>query len=250
MTLPAGIDGNWLRGRYLATVPGLVRPNGTPLLSEQAYLDALEVGLEQVEADVSIVIGPVTITGERYDITVRASPPYYQTRLKSRPVRQVTGFRFRVGNTSPAQEVPLSWVLLRSSKGGDLDIVPDATNPLPTAIFTWFWPYMGNWGTTDRRPALVEVDYEAGFADAASIPGLVKDAIGLISSIRVLLLAQIAMTQGFASKSVSQDGLSQSSGFIGGGNIFDGVIAQYRQLYADRIRALTADYRGVPIFGA
>lgn len=224
MALPAGLDATWLKRRYLFGV--LQRWQGPPL-PEDLFNNALCVAADLVARDIGIVIEPTPYTAERYDVDL-TSAPYWQQKLRHRPVQAVTKWVFRWGTNESAYTVPVEWIYLRQEGFGQVEIIPSQVSPQPQ-IFVWPWMPYATFTYANRWPAFVEVDYEAGFASIDNIPPILLDAIGLWAAIQALVEIGQAIARGYASQSIGRDGLSQGRSFARGGS----------QLFADDIRTYT-----------
>lgn len=227
MSLPAGLDSAWLKRRYLFGV--LQRWQGPPL-PEDLFNGALCTAVDLVAKDIGIVIEPTPYTAERYDVDI-TSAPYWQIKLRHRPVQEVTSWIFRWGANQSAYTVPVEWIYLRQEGYGQVEIIPSQIAPSPQ-IFVWPWMPYSTFSYSNRWPAFIQVDYQAGFASADDIPAIMLDAIGLWAAIQVLIEAGQAIARGYASQSIGRDGLSQGKSFARGGS----------QIFADDIRSYEARF--------
>lgn len=238
MALPAGLDATWLKRRYLF---GVLQKWIGPPLPDDMLTGALCTAVDLVRRDLGIIIEPTPYEAERYDVDI-TSAPYWQMRLRHRPVQAVTSWIFRWGTNQSAYTIPEAWIYLRSSTYGQVEVIPSQVSPQPQ-IFVWPWMPYATFTYANRWPAFVEIDYEAGFASIDDIPPLMLDAVGLWAAIQVMIEAGQAISRGFSSQSIGRDGLSQGKSFArGGSQIFGDDIRTYEQRYYKNMDVLRGDY--------
>ncbi len=165
--------------------------------------------------------------GETYDI---ADAPYtlhrsfsrrpIRIQLRYRPVNEIYSVRLEFDRDNQILDVPLQWVRY-DGRMGVLTIVPyGAAAPAAAAAGATMWlPVLGRavW-PGEVVPQLIAVDYQAGYADAASSPELadVRDCLARDAAWRVL-----EAVRGLVPSSVGVDGFTQS---------FDAVQQRIEQL--------------------
>lgn len=244
-SLPAGVDSAWLKRRYLFAVQQYLRAPGGGPFPEELYTGALCNAADMVALDLGIIVNPTPIAWpderSRYDMDL-TSPPYWQVRVRARPIISVSEVLLRWGRNTQTFIFPIEWVHVRDWKAGQIDIIYDQTQPVPQNL-QWFWFPTYAYGMTTRLPAFYQITYEAGFASAEDIPPLLLDAIGLWAAIQVLVEAGQALSRGIASQSIGQDGLSQSRSFArGGSQPFADDINTYRERYERNMVTLRGTY--------
>jgi len=250
VTLPAGINANWLKQRFGAGL-SFVDRNGIPF-PDSVFDFQLCAAADWIEMELGVVIGPRSVVGERYNVT-NITPPWFNTRpAKNRPVREVTGIRFRWGNNPQAQEIPYQWGMVRQNRL--IEIVPDYYTPfVPNPNVVWLNTYALPW-SNNMIPGFLEIDYEAGFDGVTlPVPPSLLNALGL----KAIVLALVALGNqlfppGTTNLSRSQDGLSQSRGTTQSANsvLFGAQIKLYQDLLAEQMVTLRGQFGGSVKFGA
>ncbi len=242
--LPPGLDGNWLRKNYLFGVV-LTNDQGRPF-PEELYTNQIGAAVSRLETILGIAICPKSVVADPYDVHLTHSPRF-QLRLVTRPVRQITKWAFSTGEGTPL-EIDLAQVKIRSKIAGEVEVRLNGTIPGLWDGYRWF-PRRFRHGAIQ---ALIEVDYLAGM-DGADFPidPTMMDWIGLAASMLPLDTAgDLIAGAGIASKSISQDGLSQSLSTTASAT--NSGYASRVMGYEKRLRAaetdLRAKYRGVAGF--
>jgi hypothetical protein len=243
MALPAGINATWLKTNYGGGLQFVDRA-GVPLPTSM-FDTQLCAAQEWVEIELAIVIGPRNVENDRYDV-VPMSRPYFQQKVRYRPVRQATGARFRWGNNPQAQELPVQWLMVRQNRL--IEIVNDLKTPIiPNngILFGYSWPFF-YW--SQRAPGFLELDYTAGFDGVElPLPAGIANAIGL----KAIMLCLVALSNslfppGTTNISRSQDGLSQSRGTTASSNsvLLGNMINEYQRQLDIQMATLRAQYGG------
>lgn len=254
-TLPAGIDADWLSDNFLWGMP-LVARNGQPITETMLNM-VLCSALNKAQVDTGLELLPVSVGGtdtgegitaleaERRDIDHNSKGESYQMLLLRRPVRSITRLNLRYGKHESVYHLPTSWNHLRYYKNGETEIIIDRSTAAFEAMTGWPFIFGSGMHGTNRMPSWFEWFYEAGFHPTEMpLPTHIVEAIGAAAAVAILpRIAQQIIDPGIRSMSVSQNGLAQS--FSGGG--IDDLIRSYRQLYADNIQAVRADYTGPPV---
>jgi hypothetical protein len=234
-TAPAGLTEAWLKAGYLFDVK-MQTPEGKPYPSA-FFTQQIEMAIETVSTAVGICLGWWTGVIGREDV-VSTSGPFYLMQVTKRPLRVVNSLKVKWGNEPSPFQVPASWIHIRDADRSEMEIIVDRTSPAFTGTLSWF----GMFGPmyNGRGPAWFELDVNAGFDGTTyPLPALAKDAIGLCAASLVLEMAgDSLMGPGVTSKSISQDGLSQSRS--GGG--YKARIDGYAKRYQQRIDSLRSIY--------
>ncbi len=249
MSLPAGIDANWLKTNYGGGVSFAYR-DGTPIPAS-VFNTQLCAAADWIQMELGVRIGPVSVEAERYNVTILSSP-WYQTRVKTRPIRSVTGARFRWGNNPYAQEIPTPWCMVRQNRL--VEVVPDFYTPfVPSPNVVWLNTYALP-QSNNMIPGFFELDYEAGFDGIElPVPPTLLNALGLKAIILALVFAGNQLfPPGTTNISRSQDGLSQSRGTTQSANsvLFGAQIKLYQDLLAEQMQTLRGQFGGSVKFGA
>jgi hypothetical protein len=232
--LPPGLDANWLRRTYLFGV-NLTNDQGKPY-PDEIYTQQIQAACELLQGDLGIQIIPQSFVAEPYDVSLTHSPRY-QLKLRHRPVREITKWVFRYGQSRV--ELDPSKIVVRYGPGGEAEAYLRATVPGLWDGYYWFPAYTGF-----RHGAIqahIELDYRVGFD---RVPAAMADWIGLKASILALDTAgDLIAGAGIASKSIGQDGLSQSIGTTSSATNA-GYGARIKS-YLDRLPALEATLRAM-----
>lgn len=141
--------------------------------------------------------------------------------------------------TTQQVNYPLDWLSTRRTSDNELfsrlmHVLPNSytTYHQAAALYTGFFPNMGWMGAGRHTPEYWQIAYLTGFP--GGIPIDIKTAIGLLASVNILAvgnetLAAAMGALGASSKSISLDGLSQSTSLYINGQtgIFGARIKQY-----------------------
>jgi hypothetical protein len=231
------LDANWLRRTYLYGV-NLTNDQGLPYPAE-IYEGQIRASVESLEGMLGVSIMPDEIVAEPYDVSLTHSPRY-QLKVLRRPVQEITKWVFRYG---PQRiELTSDKVTVRYGLGGEIEAYLRTTVPGLWDGFHWF-PGYGAF-RHGAIPAMIELDYRVGFD---RVPAAMKDWIGLTASLLALDTAgDLIAGAGIASKSIGQDGLSQSvsttSSATNAG--YGARIKSYRDRLPALETTLRAQYRG------
>lgn len=204
------LDGTWLKLNYGGGLPFVDR-NGRPI-PESVFATQIAAAVSWVESMMGICITPGTEVDDPYDLT-QTRPPWYRTRLKKRPIRELVSAKFQFGRILPAVFIcPPSWLWNRDQRFAE--IIPDNTAPdaQPVAINYYYYAGVG-WGFGNNlMPAGLRWTYTYGYLDG-QVPQSIQNAIGYKAMMLVLLWVGNAIQPlGITSRSRSQDSLSQSWG--------------------------------------
>ncbi len=248
--LPPGLDGNWLRRNYLFGI-NLTNDQGRPY-PEELYVNQIRAAVSRAETLFGIAVSPRAVTADLYDVQLTHAPRY-QLRLVTRPVRRITRWAMRSGlNPSQTYEVDPSLVLIRSKLAGEVELRVHGVIPGLWNGVRWFPSFIGF--HHGAAPAQIEVDYLAGFdGNEFALDPTMKDWIGLTAAMLPLDTAgDLIAGAGIASKSIGQDGLSQSlSTTASATNAGYGArILSYQKRLPTIEADLRAKYRGVAGFSA
>lgn len=199
--LPPGLDANWLRRTYLFGV-NLTNDQGLPF-PDQVYSGQIASACELLQGMLGVQILPENIVADPVDVSL-TSAPRYQVKTRYRPVREVTKWVFRYG--SQRVEVPADKIVVRYQMGGEIECYLRSVVPGLWDGFYWF-PGVGAF-RHGAIQAMIELDYRVGFD---RVPAAMADWIGLKAATLALDTAgDLIAGAGIASKSIGQDGLSQS----------------------------------------
>lgn len=235
----------WLKKRYLVGVDLTddEKEDFQPEMFEMAADQALEWA--RGELDLPIKKAPFV---ERLDYRFEDWREWQFLSLSKTPIDPATlKVRYRFGNNTVAV-APSQWLRLESPTSGQLQIVPDASiSGSAFAVVGGFavWPGGLPYGFSSV-PGWFEVEYEAGWADAA-IPADIQHIIGMQAAIHILNIAgDLVAGAGIAGYSLGVDSISQSvnttaSAMYGG---FSARTNSYEKEIARLLPTLRWKYRG------
>lgn len=143
--------------------------------------------------------------------------------------------------TTMQVDYPLDWLSVRKESGNELlsrlmHVLPNqyTTYHQAAALYTGFFPNMGWMGAGRHTPEYWKVSYVTGFV---KVPEDIKTAIGMLAAINILAVANETLASamgalGGSGKSISLDGLSQSTSLYINGQvgIFGARIKTYTEM--------------------
>jgi hypothetical protein len=164
--------------------------------------------------------------------------------LRHRPVIEVSRF-ILVGPTEGSILDLMEWARLQKDLG-QLHAFP--RNQMI------YGPLLGAYGTIllwqmKRYPQGIEIDYETGYDSADKVDAGLRDMIGKWAAVKLLNVIGDGLLPGFASQSVSLDGLSESfSSTQSATNAYFGArIMQYKKDIEEWLQRNKYKYGGIPI---
>ena len=200
----------------------------------------------RVEQDLGCPLMPVTVTHERHDWE---RPPAYSKKtlppimLRKRPIREVTGIRFRYGNSSDSSVgvIPTDWAIFdktgseQGSASPMINIVPKIGSQVATQVYMLMFgnvmmPFYGSGAGMASLPLFLEVDYKWGFRFTDFTFAEQEDIMTAICERAMVdfLLPQYPYRV-TNSKSIGVDGLSQSFSYNPAG--YESLANGCEQLY-------------------
>lgn len=149
---------------------------------------------------------------------------------------QLQGF---IGSTQQV-DYPVDWLSVRKDSTNELysrllHVIPNSYTSYnqSAALYSGFFPNMGWMGAGRHTPEYWRIQYITGFM---SVPSDILSAIGMLAAINILAVGNETMASaigalGASSKSISLDGLSQSTSLYINGQtgIFGARIKQYTE---------------------
>lgn len=155
------ITPDFIRNVYAAGVD-LRLDDGSPF-PDELFEQAIDSAVATIEAELSIVIDPFFVKGERHDAIVEHKDAFYPFMLDHRPVRAVNNLEITLGNYAPVV-MPKEWAVVSSAQAGQIHLIPTSTtigsfffrSGIPLLFGDVFSPYR-------FVPSYFAVDYQAGF---------------------------------------------------------------------------------------
>lgn len=239
----------WLKDRYLFGID-LTDDSNTPF-PDALFEHAIASAVETLESELDLVLKDKTTYDDRVDAHMQDSSSFYLTRLRKRPVWEVTKLEVQIGDF-PAATFPTSWATPREPLSGQVQIIPGRETNF-NVMYVGGHALFGYDALVPRRytPAYFKFEYEAGYDGTTKpYPYEIQDAIGLLAAMLPLDTAgDLIVGAGIASKSMSMDGLSTSinttSSATNSG--YGARVIQYMNRYKRLIESLQAKYRGVSV---
>jgi hypothetical protein len=197
------------------------------------------------ERILDIKIRPTDIV-ERYDYYTNDYSNWTFIRLRQSPILKVNAVRVKWPSNTTVIDFPPEWIQVRKEEG-QVNIVP-TSGTLSQVLLTAggsFLPLLAS--GQDFVPDILEVDYQAGFAEG-QVPAEIREIIGMYASLGPFNVAgDLIAGAGIASSSIGIDGLSQSisttSSATNAG--YGARIIQYLKIIKERIPVLQRYYKGI-----
>jgi hypothetical protein len=232
-----------LKDAYLSGVK-LADNTGQPL-PDAVFTTALSAAASWFELKTKVHLSPIDIVDEQHDFNVEEYLNFCWLGVYEYPVISVSNVQAQYPTGQTILLFPSTWVKLRS-KAGQIQLVPTAGTLSQVMLGQGgsYLPLLS--GRLNHLPNLFLISYKAGFT-AGNIPDAVNDAIGLRAAIHVMSAAgSMVIEPGIQSKSISIDGLSQSTAaMVGQFGPYSGRINEYNQRLTDLIDTITMEYKGI-----
>lgn len=201
-----------------------------------------------LEREINILLHPTNILKETHDYIMQDYTNFFYVKCNYLPVRKVTSVSMKFPVSSDMITFDPKWLKV-DSRNGMINLVPTAGS-FSTIMMGQggsFLPLL--YTSTLSIPAIIEIDYEAGFP-AGEVPPDMLEVIGMKAAMGPLNIAgDLLGGAGIASSSISLDGLSQSISttsspeFAGYGarilqyhKIIDAVISKFRATYGGSLQ--------------
>jgi hypothetical protein len=198
-----------IRSRFLGGIK-LVFTETKTEITDDLLMDFIEDAVSDLEQEVGFQIFP-TQHDERqpFDRNLYQSMGYM--RLRNRPVSSIEALTVTAANNAQLWQVPLEWIDTGYMTRGEIYIIPlnIATAPNSFGAPAGGAAFLAILGQQSWVPAFWRVKYTTGYAEG-KLPRNVNVLIGIQTAI--LVLTELAASNAkMGSKSISIDGLSQSS---------------------------------------
>lgn len=232
-----------LKEAYLAGVK-LTDNTGQPL-PNALFDNAIKAAVSWFELKTKIHTTPTDIPDEPHDFHSDEYLQYCWIQVFEYPILEVVSVTAVYPTGQTIMVFPHNWVKM-FAKSGQIQLVPTAGSLSQILIGQGgsYLPLLS--GRMSYLPQLWRIAYKVGYEDG-KIPDAVNDAIGCRAAIQVLNAAgRIVIEPGIQSKSVSIDGLSQSTAaMVGQFGPYSGSINEYQRRLDDLIETLTQEYKGI-----
>lgn len=239
----------WLKERYLFGVD-LTDDAGNPF-PDSLFNVAITSAVETVAAELDLVLDNRATFTDRVDCYTPDMDSFFLTRLRKRPVWEVSDLSIQFGDL-PAANLPASFALAREPLSGQVQIVPGRESSF-TLAFSGAFAMYGFESLAPRRytPGWFSFTYSAGYDGTTKpYPADIQDAIGLLAAMLPLDTAgDLIVGAGIASKSMSMDGLSTSinttSSATNSG--YGARVIQYMNRYKKLLESMRSRYKPIPV---
>jgi hypothetical protein len=201
---------------------------------------------EWLERELQILLRPTTIVNETHDYVLQDYTNFGFIKLNHLPVRRVSSVSMKFPVSSNSITFDDSWYKV-DARNGIVNLVPTAGS-FSTILMGQggsFLPLLYN--SVMSIPAIIEVDYEAGFAPGQCPPDILE-VIGMKAALGPLNIAgDLIAGAGIANTSISLDGLSQSIGTTSSATNagYGARVIQYLKQIDKALGALRIAYRGI-----
>jgi hypothetical protein len=229
---PQFIRDNYLKGLVF------VDDNGQPY-GDDWYLQKVNVALSMFEHITQLTVTPRLVLGETHDYFVKDYQLYAFVQLFNYPLIVDQSYPLVKAIYPTGQLVttfPREWVRA-DAQHGQIQLIP-TQGTLSQVILGQGGSYLPIiYQGLGYLPQLFNVDYRAGF-EKGTIPQIFIDAVAKLAVINIFsTIGESVYPTGVSSQSFGIDGMSQSRGYVKGGEfapIFSGTINQYqRELLGD-----------------
>lgn len=232
-----------LKDAYLTGVKQ-IDSSGQPF-SNAVYDQALKSAVSWFELKTKVHVTQINVVDEQHDYIRDWYDQFSWLNLYEYPVGEVTSMSAVYPTGQTILLFPSNWIKLRA-KAGQIQLVPTAGSLSQVLVGQGgsYLPLLS--GRLSNLPDLFLVSYTAGFA-AGAIPDLVNEIIGLRAAIHVMSTSGSSVLEpGIQTKSVSIDGLSQSTAaMVGQFGPYSGRINEYQRRIDDDIETLMQEYKGI-----
>lgn len=164
--------------------------------------------------------------------------------LPVRQLQRVDRVEGWMGNTRVLEVASGAYASVK--KTGTLDILPYSSQ---YAYLYHFFTHMNFWGVRQYVANFWRWKGVAGIHEPPEAMADVLKLIGFTASIPILTVAGQAYRGGFASESVSKDGVSQSRSYTASATygIYSATINSYKEWIKENGRRIAQKYRGIPM---
>ena len=131
---------------------------------DELFQQSIAQAVSLLEMELSIVIDPFSIKGERHDVDLIDRHAHYHLSLDLKPLRSVDKLSIKIGNNDAEGVMPISWASVASAQHSKINLIPNSSmesglrfaSGVPFLVGDVFSPY-------SRFPQYFSIDYTAGF---------------------------------------------------------------------------------------
>jgi len=221
---------------------------GDATAQNAAIDEALADADARIERELQVTLGTVRVKswpeaglekGDDYDVDEEPYDYHAEQfrrfgflRLRRKPVISIERVRIMLGPENKILTYPSQWIRI-NHKLGHLSIVPTPGAGWQGIVMQsgyYLLPYISFGYIQDNLPQIIAVDYTAGLGDGASYGehfdpqyGDLRHQRGRLAAAEILLDLSNSVAPGIGSKSISEDGASQSVSYTRGGTTLFGA---------------------------
>jgi hypothetical protein len=202
-----------LKSRFLKGV--MERLPAGVTFSDAELKDRINIAVNELEAQLGVNVFAETVVDKLpFDINLYKS--FIQTRSMQKPICEVVDFAIVAADGSRVFPVPATWLDMSNAYRGTINVIPllaaygnNAIQAGSSNFSAFFATLFQGW-----VPSYWQLTYKSGVSkDAGEVPVLVNKLIGIFAAIEIL--SGLAANNIYNSQSLSQDGISQSTGSAG-----------------------------------
>ena len=212
-----------VRSRYLKGVY-MTFPNGDTFTNLDIQ-DQINLASNQVELLLKMQISPIIIK-EKLDFDMSLYKAFIDLQTSNSPIISLESLAIVSTNGQPLFEIPAPWIEAAQFTRGKINVIPllasfgtqrvagspiVGSSPGNGVAFFALW---NAYGSINNAPSYWQVIYKSGLSNTdGTLPVPVNDLIGVVTAINMLSMLALLYLQ--TSVSLSQDGISQSSSYMG-----------------------------------
>jgi hypothetical protein len=237
------INSQQLREAYLTGVKQTDQ-QGNPF-PNLVYDIAIQNAISWFEITTKIHTTDFVVADEIHDYHAEEYLRWSYLQVYEYPVQSVTSIQAIYPTGQTILLFPSTWIKAYPASG-QIHLVPTAGTLTQVLIGQGgsYIPLLE--GRFEYFPSLFHIAYTAGFTKG-QIPAMVNEIIGLQAAIHVMSTAgSVVIEPGIQSKSLSVDGLSQTtSAMVGQFGPYSGRINAYQQRINSAVETITQQYKGI-----
>lgn len=216
-----------LKSRFLHKVPRLDTYSNEELKQE------IWLACQEVELLLNMPLWPIEVT-ERKPYEYNHYQNYWHFKTERRPVQSIVAVDIVSADGQAVWRAPQQWIEVGLTKTkSQINFLPLLStvaggNAIQTGDATGNSIFLQAMGFARWIPSFWQIKYIAGLGDCeGNLPVVINDIIALTAATEILSALQNLYLSG--SQSLSQDGISQSSSFKNGGDVFQARIDNLNQ---------------------
>ncbi len=227
-------------------------------MSDRAFIDQIRRATAQVEQDLVVKVEPTIVDTDpqlpdhAYADEVAIPETYYRPRTYNKwmsfkiPYPQILDLSvFGFFNTSQAATVPRQW-LVWDQMTGICELVPSTSAQVVWSLYNslFVMAYLFDYASI---PSFWHYRATVGMRDLNGNAAIIREAIAKKAAIEILNSAGSAYRAGFASQSLSRDGVSSSESYTSSSmaGVYGAHFEQYQKWYEKNLPRMRTRFGGV-----